>query len=171
MKKLRHFKIFSYKYVNYSILLISGVFIGWLIFNPSKKSEEKYDHSTEVVQGTIWTCAMHPQIRMEQPGKCPICGMNLIPLAQSDTSSVDPDAIHLSKEAAQLANVLTSVVTKQKPVKEVRLYGKVQADERLLQSQAAHIPGRIERLAVNFTGEEVQKGQPLALIYSPGLIT
>ena len=171
MKKLRHFKIFSYKYVNYSLLLISGVFIGWLIFNPSKKSEEKYDHSTEVVQGTIWTCAMHPQIRMEQPGKCPICGMNLIPLAQSDTSSVDPDAIHLSKEAAQLANVLTSVVTRQKPVKEVRLYGKVQADERLLQSQAAHISGRIEQLYVNFTGESVRKGQVLARIYSPELIT
>jgi len=171
MKKLRHFKIFSYKYVNYSLLLISGVFIGWLIFNPSKKSEEKHDHSTEVVQGTIWTCAMHPQIRMEQPGKCPICGMNLIPLAQSDTSSLDPDAIHLSKEAAQLANVLTSVVTRQKPVKEVRLYGKVQADERLLQSQAAHISGRIEQLYVNFTGESVRKGQVLARIYSPELIT
>jgi Cu(I)/Ag(I) efflux system membrane fusion protein len=157
--------------MNYSLLLIFGIFVGWLIFNPSEKSEEKHDHSTEVVHGTIWTCAMHPQIRMEQPGKCPICGMNLIPLAQSDTTSVDPDAIHLSKEAAQLANVLTSVVTRQKPVKEVRLYGKVQADERLLQSQAAHVPGRIEQLYVNFTGESVSKGQVLARIYSPELIT
>jgi Cu(I)/Ag(I) efflux system membrane fusion protein len=77
----------------------------------------------------------------------------------------------LSKEAAQLANVLTSIVTKQKPVKEVRLYGKVQADERLFQSQVAHIPGRIERLSVNFTGESVVKGQVLAEIYSPELIT
>ena len=66
-------------------------------------------------------------------------------------------AVHLTKEAAQLANVLTSVVTRQKPVKEVRLYGKVQADERLLQSQVAHIPGRIEKLLVNFTGERVSK--------------
>ena len=77
----------------------------------------------------------------------------------------------MSKEAAQLANVLTSVVTKQKPVKEVRLYGKVQADERLFQSQVAHVPGRIERLSVNFTGESVVKGQVLAEIYSPELIT
>ena len=69
-----------------------------------------------------------------------------------------PSAIHLSKDAAQLANVLTSVVTKKKPVKEVRLYGKVQADERLFQSQAAHVPGRIERLTVNFTGEQVVRG-------------
>ena len=114
---------------------------------------------------------MHPQIRMEKPGKCPICGMELIPLVKSSTTSIDPSAIHLSKEAAQLANVLTSVVTKQKPVKEVRLYGKVQADERLFQSQIAHIPGRIERLSVNFTGESVVKGQVLAEIYSPELIT
>jgi Cu(I)/Ag(I) efflux system membrane fusion protein len=97
--------------------------------------------------------------------------MELIPLVKSSTTSVDPSAIHLSKEAAQLANVLTSVVSKQKPVKEVRLYGKVQADERLFQSQVAHVPGRIERLSVNFTGETVIEGQVLAEIYSPELVT
>ena len=113
---------------------------------------------------------MHPQIRMEQPGKCPICGMNLIPLIQNGSASIDPDAIRLTPEAAQLANVITTVVSKQKPVKEVRLYGKVEADERLLQSQVSHVPGRIERLAVNFTGEAVVKGQVLAQIYSPELI-
>ena len=171
MKKIRKFKIFSNKYVIYSLLLIVGIFIGWLFFHSSRKNEKKPDQPTETVKSTIWTCAMHPQIRMPEPGKCPICGMDLIPLAQSSTTSIDPDAVHLSKEAAQLANVLTSVVSKQKPVKEVRLYGKVQADERLLQSQVAHVPGRIERLAVNFTGEAVVKGQVLAQIYSPELIT
>jgi Cu(I)/Ag(I) efflux system membrane fusion protein len=171
MKKLKHFNIFSNKYVNYSLLLILGIFIGWLFFHSSPKSEEKHDHSTEVIQGTIWTCAMHPQIRMSEPGKCPICGMDLIPLVQSSTSSIDPDAVHLSKDAAKLAKVLTSVVTKQNPVKEVRLYGKVQADERLLQNQVAQVPGRIESLAVNYTGESVIKGQVLAQIYSPELVT
>jgi Cu(I)/Ag(I) efflux system membrane fusion protein len=171
MKKPGRIKIFSNKYVNYSLILILGTFIGWLVFHPSQNKAEKHDQSTEVALGTIWTCAMHPQIRMEQPGKCPICGMELIPLVKSSTTSIDPSAIHLNKEAAQLANVLTSVVTKQKPVKEVRLYGKVQADERLFQSQTAHVPGRIERLSVNFTGETVAKGQVLAEIYSPELIT
>jgi membrane fusion protein, copper/silver efflux system len=114
---------------------------------------------------------MHPHIRLEQPGKCPICGMELIPLVKNSAALIDLSAIHLSKDAAELANVLTSKVTKQKPVKEVRLYGKVQADERLFQSQVAHVPGRIERLSVNFTGESVNKGQVLADIYSPELIT
>jgi len=84
---------------------------------------------------------------------------------------MDPAAVHLTKEAAQLANVLTSVVSRQNTEKEVRLYGKVQADERLLQNQVAYIPGRIEKLMVNFTGETVRKGQALALIYSPELVT
>ncbi len=171
MKKLKGFNIFSNKYVKYSLLLTGGILIGWLFFHSSRKNEKKAGQLTETVQSTIWTCAMHPQIRMPQPGKCPICGMELIPLTKNDTSSIDPNAVHLSKEAAQLANVLTSVVTKQKPVKEVRLYGKVEADERLFQSQTAHVPGRIERLAVNFTGEQVIKGQLLAEIYSPELIT
>jgi Cu(I)/Ag(I) efflux system membrane fusion protein len=171
MNKRRPIIIFSNKYVEFSLILILGTFIGWLFFHSSQKKEEKHDQDKEVAQGTIWTCAMHPQIRMEQPGKCPICGMELIPVAQSRTNSVDPSSIHLTKESAELANVLTTVVTRQKPVKEVRLYGKIQADERLLQSQVAHVPGRIDKLAINFTGEQVTKGQVLAEIYSPELIT
>jgi Cu(I)/Ag(I) efflux system membrane fusion protein len=171
MKKLKQFKIFSNKYLKYSLLLLLGIFLGWLFFHPSPKNGEKHDHSSEVVQGTIWTCSMHPQIRLEEPGKCPICGMDLIPLVQNSSASIDPDAIHLTAEAAQLANVLTTVVSREKPVKEIRLYGKVQADERLLQSQVAHVPGRIDRLAVNFTGESVVKGQVLAQVYSPELVT
>ncbi len=163
-------KIFSNKYVRYTLFTIVGLFIGWLFFHSPHKTEDKHNQTAQTSKTTIWTCAMHPQIRMTEPGKCPICGMDLIPLAQSN-APVDSGAIHLTKEAAELANVLTSVVTRQKPVKEVRLYGKVQADERLLQSQVAHIPGRIEKLLVNFTGENVRLGQTLALIYSPELVT
>jgi Cu(I)/Ag(I) efflux system membrane fusion protein len=171
MQKFKLPKIFSNKYVDYCLILIMGVFIGWLVFHQTQKKEDLQKNIKEVAQGTIWTCAMHPQIRMEQPGNCPICGMELIPVAQSSTSSIDPSALHMSKEAAQLANVLTYTVSKQIPFKTVRLYGKVQADEKLFQNQVAHVPGRIESLAVNFTGETIIKGQVLAEIYSPELIT
>jgi len=57
------------------------------------------------------------------------------------------------------------------PVAETRLYGKVRPDERLLQSQVAQFPGRIEKLYVNFTGEAIRRGQPLALLYSPDWVT
>ncbi|MFA5970793.1 MAG: efflux RND transporter periplasmic adaptor subunit [Lentimicrobiaceae bacterium] len=163
-------KIFSNKYVRYSFILIGGIFLGWLFFHSPGKTEDKHVPTAEAAKGTIWTCAMHPQIRMSEPGKCPICGMDLIPLNQAGTNT-DPEAIHMTKEAIQLANVLTTVVSKQNPVKDLRLYGKVQADERLLQSQVSYLPGRIEKLFVNFTGEAVRKGQTLALIYSPDLVT
>jgi len=163
-------KILSNKYVLYSLFTLGGLLLGWLFFHSSHKTETKQEQTVEAEKATIWTCSMHPHIRMDAPGKCPICGMDLIPLAQND-SPVDADAIHLSKDAAELANVLTSIVSTQTPIKDVRLYGKVQADERLLQSQVAHIPGRIEKLLVNFTGEGVRKGQTLALIYSPELVT
>ena len=153
-----------------SITLIIGIFLGWVFFHSSPAKEENHDHAAETSKETIWTCAMHPQIRMHEPGNCPICGMQLIPLGQGGITT-DPGAIHMTKEAAQLANVLTSKVSKQSPVKELRLYGKVQADERLLQSQVSYFPGRIEKLLVNFTGEVVRKGQTLAVIYSPDLVT
>lgn len=153
------------------ITLIIGIFLGWLFFHAPVGMKEEIDHHSDTAKVAVWTCAMHPQIHMDQPGKCPICAMELIPLLQTNTDSIDPDAIHLTKESVQLANVLTSFVTIQNPVKELRLYGKIQADERLLQNQVSHIPGRIEKLLVNFTGEQVVKGQKLAQIYSPELVT
>lgn len=155
----------------YTAILIIGIFLGWVFFHSPARLEAVHDHATENIKTQIWTCAMHPQIRKEGPGQCPICGMDLIPLDQKSDATVDPNAIQLTQAAAQLANVMTTKVTSQKGVKEIRLYGKVQADERSLQSQVAYFPGRVEKLLVNFTGESVHKGQPLAQVYSPELIT
>jgi len=168
-------KIFSNQNTRYVLFVVAGLLLGWIFFHSSspkmEKGEEVHNHSAEEKKSDVWTCSMHPQIRMDKPGKCPICGMDLILLNSNGSEGSDPMAIHLTKEAAQLANVLTSVVSSQKPIKEVRLYGKVQADERLLQSQVTYISGRIEKLMVNFTGESVRKGQTLAVIYSPDLLT
>ena len=163
--------IISNKYVHYGLLILVGLALGWFIFYTPKVHDHEHDHSSENAKSEIWTCSMHPQIKMDKPGKCPICAMDLILLNQNSSAQMDADAIHFSADAAALANVATSIVSRQQPSKEVRLYGKVQADERLLQNQVAHISGRIEKLVVNFTGETVNKGQLLALIYSPDLIT
>lgn len=171
---------FKNNYVRYGIILLAGILLGWLIFSGGSDTTHAEDHSGHTHEMTtdengkqIWTCAMHPQIKMDKPGKCPICGMDLIPLKTSGLgdASVDPDAIQMSKEAVALANIQTTVVSKQNPVKEVRLYGTVQADERLSQSQTSHVNGRIEKLFVNFTGESVHQGQTIATIYSPELLS
>lgn len=152
-------------------ILFVGVLLGWLVFggNDAPKSENEHNH----VEGTetIWTCSMHPQIQMKEPGQCPLCGMDLIPLESND-SAIDPNALQMTEDAMKLANIQTMVVGGSKKTnKKLTLNGKVQIDERKLYTQSSHIPGRIEKLNINFTGEKVNRGQTLAMVYSPDLVT
>ncbi len=167
-------KFLKNRYFNYGLILLAGIFFGWLFFGNSSGGSASHEHEhahTHEAEEQIWTCSMHPQIRMDKPGKCPLCAMDLIPLTTSGGGdAVHPDAIQMSKEAVALANVQTTVVSRQNPVKDIRLYGTIRLDERLLQSQTSHVDGRIEKLLVNFTGESVKQGQTLAVIYSPDLM-
>jgi len=166
-------EIISNTYVKASLLVIAGLFLGWLIFHHSEttvKTNEEAVHEHSETEHQIWTCAMHPQIRKDEPGDCPICGMELIPL-QSSNTEIDDQAIEMSESAMKLAEVQTSIVSKGSTSKDILLYGKIQVDERLQQSQTAHVPGRIEELMINVTGEQVKKGQLIAKIYSPELVT
>ncbi|MHB9140970.1 MAG: efflux RND transporter periplasmic adaptor subunit [Paludibacter sp.] len=174
-KLLEKYKIFRYPWVKPALWVVGGLLLGWLIFHhsePAKKNnattEQTDNHDEKAHQ--IWTCAMHPQIRMDKPGKCPICGMELIPLV-SESANIDPDAVQMTEAGVKLAEVQTTVIGKQNAKKDVSLYGKIQADERRIKIQSAHVPGRIEELLVSFTGEQVAKGQVIARIYSPSLVT
>jgi Cu(I)/Ag(I) efflux system membrane fusion protein len=151
--------------------LAIGLLLGWLLFGRTAKTDTiEHDHLSMEATETIWTCSMHPQIRKNEHGKCPICGMELIPLESSE-GSLDPMAVTMSPTAMQLAQVQTLVVGTSYAEKSIRLNGKVQADERLLFTQSSHIPGRIEKLSVNFTGEFITQGQVIAYVYSPELVT
>ena len=151
-----------------AITMAGGLLLGWVFFG---RSEEVHSHAGTSDTETVWTCSMHPQIRQNEPGSCPICGMDLIPLENNTNESIDARAISMSPTAMQLANVSTAVVGEGKAVKTIRLNGKVQADERLVYSQSTHFSGRVEKLTVNFTGEFVSKGSTIATLYSPELVT
>jgi Cu(I)/Ag(I) efflux system membrane fusion protein len=151
------------------LFVLAGLLLGWVIFHRSHSEKTSQEQTVREGKQTIWTCAMHPQVRMNHPGNCPICGMELIPLEQG-TAPLNPDAVVMTEEGIRLADIQTSIVSYQKPVKEIRLYGKIQIDERLIQNQPAHVSGRIEKLLVNFTGEEVRQGQTIAQIYSPEMV-
>ncbi|WP_345157959.1 efflux RND transporter periplasmic adaptor subunit [Pontibacter saemangeumensis] len=157
--------------------LALGLLLGWVFFGgeaeapvTEERAELAHAHGEEG-EGTIWTCAMHPQIRMDEPGQCPICGMDLIPLQEGGGATVSVNEIQMTEAAMQLANVQTVAVQQAEPTKELHLPGKVKAEETAVGDITARFPGRIERLHVNFTGQEVKKGQLLASIYSPELIT
>lgn len=151
-------------------ILCVGILLGSLIFGGSDTPKSEHDHKAEQVTKTIWTCSMHPQIRMDKPGKCPLCGMELIPLESND-SAANTNAVQMTANAMKLANIQTMIVGSKQANKELRLNGKIQIDERNLYTQSSHIPGRIEALKINFTGEKVYRGQTLAMVYSPQLVT
>lgn len=168
----RNMKTIIKKYVTPAIILIAGIFIGWLIFHNGSHSNENLKlNDTKENKETIWTCSMHPQIRMDKPGLCPICAMDLIPLNTESSASLDENAITMTKEAVQLANVSSIIVKKLDAEKSIRLFGKIQADESKIQIQASHVSGRIEKLNINFIGEKINEGQTIASIYSPELVT
>lgn len=163
MKRYKHYLIGI-------VILLFGILIGKISNGEAGKStvsvDEQHDHQE------VWTCSMHPQIRMESGGACPICGMDLIPLENNkEGSTISSKEVLMTAEAVQLANIQTTVVSRSGAEKEVRLLGTVKPDERRQYSQVSHLPGRIERLYVNFTGEQVRKGQRIVRLYSPELIS
>lgn len=163
------------KYIlSIGIALGLGLGAGYLLFNnkQANSSHEGHQHSAAATQAEeIWTCSMHPQIRQNEFGICPICEMDLTPLESN--SSDNPLVLEMSESAIQLSNIQTSIIGQagEKSSKELQLSGKIKADERLVSSQVSHISGRIEQLFISFTGEQVQKGQKIARIYSPELIS
>lgn len=161
--------LFNHKITIIVLSLIAGLLVGKFFLSSGEVENVLEDHAQhEVEKDQIWTCSMHPQIRKNEPGKCPICGMNLIPV---DEVGDDPLNLEMSEEAMRLADIQTVKVELTDPEKEIVMQGKVKMDEREVSLITSRFAGRIEKLYIDFTGMEVKKGQKLASLYSPELIT
>ncbi len=157
------------KYIIYFGILVVGLFLGWLLFGGSSKKDTEHNHDVISETNQMWTCSMHPQIMQPESGDCPICGMDLIP-AESVSDGLLADQFKLTENAMALANIQTSIVGKGNVEgNTIKLSGKIAENEEANAVQVSYFAGRIERLNVSFTGEEVRKGQLLATIYSPEL--
>ncbi len=152
------------------LILIVGLILGWGF--RAITSDNTAPHAHEAGEGlpSIWTCSMHPNIKLPEAGDCPICGMDLIPASQELAGSSNPQALQMTEEAMAMAQVQTLVIGEGNAKKELTLSGKIQADERENASLTVKFPGRIEKLYVTFTGEQVKAGQKLATLYSPELM-
>ncbi|AKD03953.1 efflux RND transporter periplasmic adaptor subunit [Pontibacter korlensis] len=160
------------RFATYLLVALGGLLLGWLLFG-GRAAEESHNHAAKTAGATEYTCSMHPNIRQNEPGKCPICGMDLIPVSATggNGGEASPYVLEMTPEAIALSNIQTSPVQLVNPQNELMLSGTVQLNEQKVSSITAKFPGRIERLYVNFTGQEVKKGERLASIYSPELIT
>ncbi len=155
------------------IAVIAAFGLGFLLrgngHSPSETTLEPGQHAEAKTKATIWTCSMHPQIKLPKPGKCPICFMDLIPLDNGDDDELGPRTLRVSEAAAALADIQTSPVLRRSAQAVRPLIGRIDYDETLQRTISAWVPGRIDTLFVDFTGAVVTKDEPLVSLYSPEL--
>jgi len=154
------------------VCVVLAFILGFLIrgsgggHTPDNMGAGEHVHDEQEVEW--WTCSMHPQIKLQEPGQCPICFMDLIPMETEDTGD-SPYELKMSPTAMKLAEIATARVYRSDAKTEIRLSGKVEYDERRLGKITAWVPGRLEKLYVDYTGVSVKKGEPLVELYSPSL--
>lgn len=115
-----------------------------------------------------YTCPMHPQIVQNEPGTCPICFMDLVPVT---TGGEKQGELMLSESQMLLANIKTMPASVGIAGTSSILTGKLVLDETQNELISSRVAGRIERLYVKETGQQIQKGQPLYAIYSEELLS
>ena len=149
---------------------IIGLAVGWGLSGSDTSSGSAPVAVAEPDE--TWTCSMHPQIRQPKPGQCPICAMDLIPVAAPATGDfLGPRQLRLSPAAQQLASIQTAPVERRFAPVETRMVGKIAVDETQVRTIAAWVAGRIDRMYVDYTGVRVEEGDHIAYLYSPKLLT
>lgn len=118
------------------------------------------EHAGQQAESDVWTCSMHPQVRLSNPGRCPICGMTLIPLSQLQEEQ---------RRIEQSAGLETEPVLHRELFKEIRTVGKLDYNERRVAYITARVAGRVDRVFADFTGIQVKRNDHLVAIYSPEL--
>ena len=131
--------------------------------------EEGHDHSES--EASVWTCSMHPQVRSDGPGDCPLCGMDLIPIEEeAPTEEVSGRSLTVSEAGRKLMEIETARVMRMAVAADIALVGKVTYDEGRVSRISAWVPGRIEKLHVDYVGYEVRAGAPMVDLYGPELV-
>ncbi|MFQ5526920.1 MAG: efflux RND transporter periplasmic adaptor subunit [Thermoanaerobaculia bacterium] len=141
----------------------------WIVAAPliSAEVEAHVEHAHE---GDIshYTCSMHPSVRRQEPGTCPICSMDLVPVTREE---VETGVFTVDAQRRQLVGVRTAAVGRRPVQIRVRAVGKVVYDETRLSDVSVKFRGWIGRLSVNSMGQRVRKGETLFTLYSPELFS
>lgn len=145
--------------------LLVGLLIGFLIFRPAIEATHEHSDTEQV-----WTCSMHPNIRQNTPGSCPLCGMDLIPATGSATDT-DLYTHELSPQAVALADIRTVEVASSGAEATIALPGRVVVNDGDVHRLTSFIDGRVTREFAGYEGASVRKGQELLRIVSPDVAT
>lgn len=154
-----------------------GLLVAWFTGQDLERASvqpERESDSTQAPGATAhsdddidhYTCSMHPSVNQPGPGKCPICGMELVPV----TKQQQRDGVVIIDEARrQLIGVRTATLAEAPMATQLHAIGKVTYDESSYADVNLKVGGWITKLLVNQTGQRVSRGQTLFMLYSPEL--
>lgn len=121
-----------------------------------------------------YTCTMHPSVHSPDPGKCPFCGMELVPVMKNSAAAPvasGSNVFVVPVERQQQIGVTYATVERKPLHHTIRAVGVIQADKSRRWEFVARVEGYVKTLNVTSPGEIVERGQPLMSIYSPDLLT
>ena len=143
-----------------SAFLFPHVSIRWIDSKPVISSKQK-DFA-----GSTYVCPMHPEIMQDRPGKCPVCGMDLVP---AGNAGHDP-ALHVDAASTEKLGIRLARAREAKISRDIPTYGSVAYDDNSQFSFNSKFDGWIKKIHVHSVGEQIEKGKILYEIYSPELI-
>lgn len=145
-----------------------ALFIGLLIGRNTGADNQTETHSHSNTEVNTYTCSMHPNIRREEPGDCPICGMDLVPL--SNVGNQSDSAVFFDAQSINRAQIeVMTIGASESDGNSLVINGEVQYNAGERRSQTAHFSGRLERTYYSSIGEYIEQGEKIAEIYSPEL--
>ncbi len=144
-----------------------------LLFTGACKSgaDQANDKQVQATQ-VEYICPMHPEIRQEDPGTCPICKMDLVQTTHGHELDLDSSLRDLLQTSSSR---IVSSVAAIKPESGARIFsvpvqGVITYDMRRNSVISSRISGRIEKLNISYNFQPVKKGEKLMEIYSPDLV-
>lgn len=155
----------------FAILLIAYCLL--LIGAACNNKKEDHTQHQQLITSNQYTCPMHPEIIRDKPGKCPICGMDLVKMETGGTKSTDAELESLLKPTNEFVVSKIPVTTMQKKEEQIEIeaLGNIAYDTREVGSISSRVSGRIEKLYVRYWYQQINKGQHILDIYSPELMT
>ncbi len=155
--------------------LVPIVLAGLIIAGCGNASKNAKSDSTSVAASKgerkvlYWYDPMSPTIHFDHPGKSPTMDMDLVP-KYADEDEINPNIIKVDPAMVQNIGVVTAPVERRKLTRTINAYGVVSPDEKSISDINTRVGGWIEKLYFDYTGMDVEKGQQMAVIYSPDLI-
>lgn len=160
----------------FKYLLIAALGAGGMWYYIQRGAHESHGSHTDAEKKLLYyQSPMHPWVKSDQPGRCTVCGMALVPVYEGekgyDGAASDSDILMLPAGSPNVIGLQTAEIKKQPLVRTLRVAGMVDDDDSKHRVMSAYTRGRIEKLFINFEGAEVHAGQPLASYYSADILS